>query len=518
MQGEVLMSFRPLVTVAIAALLAPGLIGCGGGGSGDGPVATQFGAHERRNPGAEDLLDHWNDPERLRSALGLVAVQDTDARRAAIGSLLAGAGGSAAGTGTKLRNIRADDIEIIGENDGITYGQWRGGPAGTLNIEFDWRFAENADRATRARMERAGKTWSYRILDEFGTHEAQGGTTIYHGDIHMPVDEAVTTDGVLIFVLDKGPDSDDISSGGFQDYDYSFDDLEPWLGSILLSRQHHDNTSVLAHEIGHVLGIFPDRFFPSFERYANYVDNTFDGPEAMRGNGGAPLPFQWINADREPLAPGTRGAEVDYGHPGVCSSVMAYCSRDRNLIGPSALDFAILTDLGYEILDQASASEPELYGYGAWGRYGAWGVGVERRLSGSSDRLRAAADAFGMNPATNLADSTVLTGEVTWTGSLLGVDTGHAALPPVFGEAALGVDLAVLTGTARFDNLIVDVNGVSRAFRMPNLEYAVGIVDNGFSDEEGRIMGGFFGPAHEEMAGVLDDRDVRLLAGFGGTR
>ena len=189
MQGEVLMSFRPLVTVAIAALLAPGLISCGGGGSGDGPVATQFGAHERRNPGAEDLLDHWNDPERLRSALGLVAVQDTDARRAAIGSLLAGAGGSAAGTGTKLRNIRADDIEIIGENDGITYGQWRGGPAGTLNIEFDWRFAENADRATRARMERAGKTWSYRILDEFGTHEAPGGTTIYHGDIHMPVDE-----------------------------------------------------------------------------------------------------------------------------------------------------------------------------------------------------------------------------------------------------------------------------------------------------------------------------------------
>ena len=88
----------------------------------------------------------------------------------------------------------------------------------------------------------------------------------------------------------------------------------------------------------------------------------------------------------------------------------------------------------------------------------------------------------------------------------------------MFGEAALGVDLAVLTGTARFDNLIVDVNGVSRAFRMPNLEYAVGITDNGFSDEEGRIMGGFFGPAHEEMAGVLDDRDVRLLAGFGGTR
>ena len=143
---------------------------------------------------------------------------------------------------------------------------------------------------------------------------------------------------------------------------------------------------------------------------------------------------------------------------------------------------------------------------------------MERHLRGDSDRLRAGADAFGVSPATNLAESTVLTGEVTWTGSLLGVDTGHAALPPVFGDAALGVDLAVLTGTARFDNLIVDVDGVSRAFRMSNLEYAVSIAENGFWDEGGRIRGGFFGPAHEEMAGVLNDRDVHLLAGFGGTR
>ena len=62
------MTLRALVTVAIAALLAQGLIGCGGGG-GDGPVTSQFGAHERSNPGAQDLLAHWNDPDRLRSAL-----------------------------------------------------------------------------------------------------------------------------------------------------------------------------------------------------------------------------------------------------------------------------------------------------------------------------------------------------------------------------------------------------------------------------------------------------------------
>ena len=121
-------------------------------------------------------------------------------------------------------------------------------------------------------------------------------------------------------------------------------------------------------------------------------------------------------------------------------------------------------------------------------------------------------------PATNLADSTVLEGQATWTGSLLGVDTGHAALPPVFGEAALHVDLAMLAGTAQFDNLTVDVDGVSRAFRNSSLAYAVNVADNRFSDEQGRIMGGFYGPEHEEMAGVLDDRVVNLLAGFGGAR
>ena len=522
MQGDVLMTLRPLVMAAIAALLVPGLISCGGGGD-DGPVTTPFGAHERENPGAEDLLDHWNDPERLRSALGLAAVQDIDARRAAIGSLLAGAGGNTAGTGTKLRNIRADDIEIIGEKDGITYGQWRGGPAGTLNIEFDWRFAGNVSAAMRTRMERAGKSWSQRITDEYAARVATSGTMFVYpegiADIvatSRTLDENVSTDGVLIFVIDQGVNSGDYSAAGFNRADYAADDIQPWLGSFLLSRRHHDSNYTLVHEIGHVLGIFPHPSTRAFNRYLNRTDHTFEGPEAMRANGGVPVPFQWLNRNLDPVAPGRRGAEVDYAHPGVCSSVMAYCSRDT-LETPRELDFAILTDLGYEILDSATASEPELYGYGAWGRYGAWGVGVERRLSGSSDRLRAAADAFGTTPATNLAESTVLTGEVTWTGSLLGVDTGHAALPPVFGDAALGVDLAVLTGTARFDNLIVDVNGVSRAFRMPNLEYAVGITDNGFSDEEGRIVGGFFGPAHEEMAGVLDDRDVRLLAGFGGT-
>ena len=529
------MTSRSFIMAAIAALLLPGLISCGGGGSGDGPVTTRLGdddgsitpqsrAYERGNPGAEDLLDHWNDPERLRNALDLGRVTNEAARRAEISSLMADVGGNAAGT--RLRSIRAQDIEIIGEKDGITYGQWKGGPAGTLNIEFDWRFAEDVDAATRARMERAGKSWSYRLLDKNRVHEVPSGEMLVHQgddgfgivDVGVTLDENVSTNGVLIFVLDQGANSVDWSSAIWYDINYNPDVLDPWLASILLSRRHHQNTDTLAHEIGHTLGIFPNLgSYPAYDSLVNRADQTFEGLQAMQANGGESVPFQWWNAQFEPVASGTPGAMVDYTHPGNCASIMSYCSADT-LEAPSELDFAFLDDLGYEILDEATASEPELYGYGAWGRYGAWGVGVERILSGSRDRLRAGADAFGMTPATNLADSTVLTGEITWTGSLLGVDIGHVALPPVFGDAELSVDLAVLTGSADFDNLSMDVDGVSRAFRMPSLSYDISVSENGFSDDEGRISGGFYGPAHEEMAGVLDDRDVSLLAGFGGTR
>ena len=202
----------------------------------------------------------------------------------------------------------------------------------------------------------------------------------------------------------KGPDSDDISSaaGFVQDYDYAVS--MTWsrgsarsccLGNIMTTP-----TRPGARDRACPGNLSGPEFFPSFESLPRtmYRATRSTVPRQCGPTAARLCPSSGSTRNREPLAPGTRGAEVDYGHPGVCASVMAYCSRDRNLIGPSALDFAILTDLGYEILDQASASEPELYGYGAWGRYGAWGVGVERRLSGSSDRLRAAADAFGMNP------------------------------------------------------------------------------------------------------------------------
>ena len=486
-------------------------------------------SYERDNPTAEDLLDHWNQPEPLRAVLGLSTVAATDMadRTKALSDLINMVGGDPNETGTRLRNVRPEDVEIIGERDGITYGQWKGGPAGTLNIEFDWRFARNFNAETRAGMERAGKSWSWRILDDFGMHAVEQGQVLHYNDQteSVTIEEDVPVDGVLIFMIDKGDAR--TSSAGPRDRDRVDDDYQPWLGLLRLSQRHVDSTSTMAHEVGHVIGVSGWDIQP-LTRHINRADHTFEGPEAMRANGGAPVPFQWVDEDNRHVPPHTAGAEVDYGHLGVCTSIMAYCRDRAEVYLPSAIDFAYLADIGYEILDAQTASEPELYGYGAWGRYSAWGAGVERTLQfmgrdvdDAHDTLRASADAFGEPPGAGLAEAnTPLQGGITWSGSLIGVDLGQAMLPPVFGDAELQVQLSTLQGTALFDELTVHVDGASSAFRAPRLAYDIGVAGNAFSDADGRVLGRFYGPAHEEMAGVLDDRTatVNLLAGFGGNR
>ena len=485
--------------------------------------------YERDNPTAEDLLDHWSDPERLRTALGLSPMDAAHVadRTRQISDLINMAGGDPAETGAKLRNVRPEDIEIVGERDGITYGRWTGGPAGTLNIEFDWRFAPNFNAETRARMERAGKSWSWRIRDDFGTNVARRGSELvdHPSTGRLVLDEDLTADDVLIFVVDMGDST--TSSAGPKYRNEMDDDYEPWLGLLYLSQRHVAFTGTMAHEIGHIMGVSKWAIQP-LTRYINGTDHTFEGPETMRANGGQPVPFQWVDADNRVVPPGTAGASVDYGHLGVCTSIMAYCSDRSEVHVPAEIDFTYLDDIGYDLLDAQTASEPELYGYGAWGRYSAWGAGVERtieyeggRIVEATDTLQAAADAFGMAPGMSMAEAhESLQGGVAWSGSLIGVDLGQAMLPPVFGDAELQVELSTLQGTAMFDDLAVYVDGVSSAFRAPRLEHDIGVSGNSFSDEDGRVLGGFYGPAHEEMAGVLEDRTagVNLLAGFGGKR
>ena len=511
-----------------------------------GGVPTFMFGHstfERDNRTAEDLLDHWNQPESIRGALGLSALDAADVveRRRSLADLVNRVGGDTAGAGTRFRNVRPEEIEIIGERDGITYGRWTGGPAGTLNVQFDWRFTPNLDETTRAMFERAGKSWSWRLADQFRQHTIERGTVVSLPDRPMlTLLEDVAAGGLVIF-MDHYDETTE-SRGRHLDYDKSAiheNDFEPFIGTILLAQSRIDEVatrgsarliSLMAHEIAHVLGI-SKRLRGIADFYDGFIDEeaaTFNGPHAVAANGGRPVPFQW-QIGRNRVAPFSPGADVNWGHLDVSDSITSYRRRHVDRFVPSELDFAFLKDIGYDVLDAKTAEQPEIYGFGAWGRYSGWGTGVARTIDHevegndvvTEDRLRASADAFGVAPTTSFEEVyTSMQGDVSWSGSLIGVDLGQPMLPPVFGDAELRVDLSSLQGAAVFDDLTTHVKGVSNAFRAARLEYAIGVTGNSFSDNDGHIVGGFFGPTHAEMAGVLDDRtaDVNLLAGFGGKR
>ncbi len=555
------------------ALCCLALPACGGGSSAPAPQGPPVAQHEappqadmppgepdwqenptagepdwQENPTAEDLRDHWRPLDRVFETLELAPPGPGEAgqRSQTLATLLDNADGSADKTAVVFRNIPADAVNILGQRDGITYGRWKDGPAGTLNIEFDWRFAPDIDQQTRVQMERVGKSWSRRILDDFGLHTIEPGTGWEHKGVHagaQPIlvdfDEEVPVDGVLVVMLHSTVDR--LSSGGPKRADITDDDYTPWLGSIMLTQFSIDEretlgnfwlTHVMAHELGHVIGVVDHTggwYVPSYDRYVDRANHTFTGPRASALNGG-PVPFQWLDSHRHEVAPHTPGSTVDYGHPGACASIMAYCNDSLGWgHEPRELDFALLDDMGYDILDAETASKPETYGYGAWGRYSAWGAGVERLLRydiveagngadiAAVDRLRADADFFGIAPPAGLAAAS---GPSTWRGSLIGVARGRAMLPPVFGDAALTVDLSTLQGTARFENLTMVIDGQPITIQPGGLAYSISIDENGFSDPAGRIQGAFFGPGHEEMAGILDDPllNLSLLAGFGGVR
>ena len=545
----------------VIVMVLPGCVG-NGGGSLEMPepnLSKILGeiTEWRSNPSAEDLHDHWNDTEVLRQGvgMGLVGLSGSDAtdRLGALSSILQTSKYPLDQSGTLLRNVDIGAMTVIGERDGITYGQWKSGPAGTLDIDFDYRFAPEFDVAARARMERAGKSWSWRLGDDFGTNtvtarriarsRTQDGVTAEE----MVMTQDFITDDMLIFVQQH--DGTPRSQGGYSHRSQSAlnrNDYQAYAGFVRIGEHRFTDvpargdirlTSIMAHEIGHVLGIA--RGLADTQYFQNLVDeqaSTFNGPHAVAVHGG-PVPFQWLGSNRNTVPPNTPGARLDSGHLGPCTSVMSYCRNEYNLYAPSELDFAFLADIGYEVLKIGTEEEPEVYGFGAWGRYSAWGAGVERTISyteqtpggfdnanlhnlHAEDSLRAGADAFGIAPTASLSNEHGPQGSVTWSGSLIGVDLHSPHLPPVFGDAEVTIDLATLEGSADFNNLTVVNNGATSTFRAPNLDYAIEVTGNSFSDSGGRIAGGFFGPAHEEMAGVLRDEapNVNLLGGFGGAR
>ena len=131
--------------------------------------------------------------------------------------------------------------------------------------------------------------------------------------------------------------------------------------------------------------------------------------------------------------------------------------------------------------------------------------------------------AVGPTPNSDLEDNTALSGNVHWSGRLLGL-TPRAE--PVVGAAALTVDLPSLSGSLNFSglehwsaNAAPGAAGSGAAWRDRHLSYRIAVRGNTLvraGGDAGMVTGAFFGPGHEGMGGVLVRDD--LGAGFGGKR
>ncbi len=494
-----------------------------------------------RNQTAADLQKSWNGTSGVARGLGVKPLTAKQARKAKKRfKHLRAAHLDPNGSKAVLRNVPLESLTLLGQRDGMTFAAWKGGPAGTMPIRFHFGphetasangFTKHEGGASgdfRSVLRRSAKIWSRRLVDTGKRRDV----TLEDGTTYRGVRGLV----LQVHLRDRGA-----VTGGVRKYEHgpTGKDFIVYYGAIGITRHVHDNLhdgmpSTVAHEIGHALGIVSTTANFYLDTYYHAGSHTWRGPNAMRAYGGKPVPMQWRSEDqwwvvKEPHAP---GSERDRGHLGVCTSLMAYCRDDYDGGMPAELDYAFLADIGYELVDAKVAAETERYGYAAWGDWAVWGASVERDLQDNlhefpHDFTQAHADAFGTRPAIPLADNTELpaSGKAVWNGSLVGVDLGRKRLPPVTGDAELQVDLGTLDGTVQFSNLRVHLGNIrektrANPFRQTRLSYEIDVTGNNFGDTAGKVTGGFFGPAHQEMAGVVNDTrpEVNLLGGFGGIR
>lgn len=106
--------------------------------------------------------------------------------------------------------------------------------------------------------------------------------------------------------------------------------FRPWLGVLSLTDAGRRDLRTIVHEIGHVLGIGTSPVYHRLVSVEGDRETAFHGPHAFAFHG-SPVPLEKY-------------------HPAPCPSVMSYrsCAGDA----PSALDWAMLRDLGYELLAQ----------------------------------------------------------------------------------------------------------------------------------------------------------------------
>lgn len=497
------------------------------GGTSMPPLTVQV---MRENPTAADLADHWHRTRMVGAvgaALGLSRFSPGDDHAAQDVFDTSGVSASP-GNVDRVSFRAADPVETValGTVDGITVGRWTAGPADTLPIQVDWSLFGDDPPPPEAlvRSARAARNLGRHFRDDVGEHTLAAGTVLWNGLVWP---EDTTTNGLLVAMIppmeDRPPFALPLRPAFSVDGDY-----QPWLGVIHMPAVHLDRVAaqnvwnydwVYSHELVHVLGTGAvTHQFPYFDREAA----VWNGPNAVAVHGG-PVPFRR-----------RQDGTIDFTHidAGACPSVVtAFLACDGPESTASALDLAILADLGYQVLDPETATDTEIYSLGAWNDEAAWGVLVARDLAArptadnrtlyDHDRLTASAEAFGVEPESSFADAhRGLTGEATWRGVLLGVDLADPALAPLAGRATVRVDLATFDAKADFDGLSVLERGIPKPFRVTELSYDVLVNESAFGDLDGKVHGRWYGSSHDTVAGVLDDRDpaVNVLGAFGGAR
>ena len=214
------------------------LYGCGGGGGGGGsfiPVPSAI-----VNTAGVDIRDTWKSTEPIASYFDLEQ------------------GGSL----PRFEGLDASGYSVLGSKDGITYAQRMSGPTDTIDIDFTGYFDQLPD-FVKGGVERAGKSWSYRLKDVLGPYQSKDAVVTRKGRENGRIIPRLV-DGILIDIDSDFENAEWDYAWGYSNGTYRTDQTVGKdftartgyinLAAIDINRGTHWMAYIAAHEMGHAIG------------------------------------------------------------------------------------------------------------------------------------------------------------------------------------------------------------------------------------------------------------------------